>query len=523
MSRNWDSGGRRNDDNPFGQYPSYQYPPRQAYHRVDDLQGGQHRDQHEYQDQGHDGTIPLVQHGSAPQEGGQIAYGAPGYANERQNGGFNAHNGAYNPRPMISQPVYAQEPQPMPVAATPSTPYPQISVAPNARHSPHEQSYGGTSSGPDYYRGSSREIYQTPSGQPSSYNGETGLPGQNNLPLASRRDSGNSENYRLWPRRVGDGSPRERTTSHLLHHEDLHTPRRRGDSNYQQCVDGSAPRLAAPPVSSRHPDGSVSPGENDEPAVYFETTKSRWEPVRSIADTGNKTGYHLISSRKVRQLGFGTEHYERARGPQTVRTLGGAFQTLGSISLRWLVQISPLANTEMLEEEDIFEIFDGGGFDDYDVIFCTSSGACLEAPDQKTLMMVVVDKYKVTEGVSDVRDYCLHRSWSSLVLVTDVVPLFFEGSAEERRRQEEIAAQRRREREYERERQRERDRERRQRELEERREREAEARRHREAQARRQREFQAQIEDERREAWRQEEARREWERRQQGPDWRYSR
>lgn len=93
------------------------------------------------------------------------------------------------------------------------------------------------------------------------------------------------------------------------------------------------------------------------------------------------------------------EYYEPAR-VDNIHTLGGVVQTLGSISLKWLVQINVNGKAEIYEDEDVFEIFDGRGFEAYDVIFATDPRA--EVQDQKTLMMVVVEKNKRTEGASNI-------------------------------------------------------------------------------------------------------------------------
>lgn len=147
-----------------------------------------------------------------------------------------------------------------------------------------------------------------------------------------------------------------------------------------------------------HGHRSPGPDEDDTFQVRIKDARNWYAPVECKVDTGNETGHHLISMQMIGDLGYDSYAAPRV-GP--IDTLGGTAQTVGSICLRWRVEMDGTIHPR----EDWFEIFDRANFP-YDVIFSPSgSGAgslpgAATAPDQKSLMMVVMGGKKKTEGAS---------------------------------------------------------------------------------------------------------------------------
>lgn len=410
---------------------SYQYPRQPVYHLGDDTEGAQSKNQYEGQGQGE--STALVLPGGAQQERRQENGNQEhGYEDGGVHGGYNGNESTYG---VFPYPKYTPEHPSIPIPATPLIPYAHVHgvAAPGTLQEHRDHQYYIPNSGTGQYTDMSRQLQQRPSNLPHpSYEGEAQALDHASPSRDPRRDSGNSGHYKL---RLGEQSGRNFHSGpteppHMLPAEH-HAPR---SSSHQQEVSCYAlerplPQPSPLPLSSslslsRHRLGTLEPRNGgSQPRVFVESARNTFDQVQSFVDTGNQTGYHLISSRTVLQLGFSERDYRRPR-IVNISTLGGVARMLGSISLKWLLQIDlDSRGAEIHHDEDVFEIFDGESFRAYDVIFAADVRA--GQLDQRTLMMVVVDKKKQTEGASDILKCCGRRCWIPFVLDTDAILILF--------------------------------------------------------------------------------------------------
>lgn len=166
---------------------------------------------------------------------------------------------------------------------------------------------------------------------------------------------------------------------------------RRGERTEEQRP-GSRRHLAPPP-------DPYAGDESDDPAQVWPRVEvrgitERYTEVSSLVDTGNMTGYNLISIATVRDLGYDDRYIDK-RQTQSFRTVGGYAETLGSISLKCRIRLDRDEDDNFLRDE--FQVFNDSL--PHDMIFAGDSNSGPRAPNQKMLMMVLLGKKKRDEGL----------------------------------------------------------------------------------------------------------------------------
>lgn len=132
--------------------------------------------------------------------------------------------------------------------------------------------------------------------------------------------------------------------------------------------------------------------DDDTSTAWIMHHDGSWVEFSHFVDTGNRTGFDLISLNLVTRLGYNSKHIKPS-DTHEVKTHGGPFQTKGSIRLQ--VQMSAIP--EAIECK--FYLIDNSHVPEYDVIFSPRSEQ--PGPSQRSLMMMIAhDKNKKSKGAS---------------------------------------------------------------------------------------------------------------------------
>lgn len=446
-----------------------QYPPRQSYTAEGDSRGRQRGGQASDRPyQSHDGTSDGAARPFVPRASTDLAV-VPRHTNAQpdikhdnrpqiyQSDSPDGYYGFSNPNETSAYRDYgraASQPQPMPVASASTAPFVQVHRSEGDRQRGSQGTLseaGGQYHDPrhGYYPSCNLKVaqplspYDRDAGRPpldeahispqymraasypqSSLQQTEEAPYQGSLLSLPANDDLDAQRP-LQPHRPSQpppypGAPRSRSSlsPHRPPDEGQYSPPQTRLPRYPQSPPPRHPHEYSHPQSSPgqntsryRPRQQAPPSEDDALQVLIQDALEWYAPVDCKIDTGNETGCHLISKQMTLDLGFTRTAYGPSR-VGSIDTLGGTAQTVGSILLRWRVEM----DGQIYPHEDWFEIFDHANFP-YDVIFTTDDLAsappgAAAAPSQKALMMIVMGKKKRTEGAFEIK-----------VLRTPVLPI----------------------------------------------------------------------------------------------------